>query len=630
MLKTMRANAGSWIIKFLLLAIVIVFVFWGVGSYNSQRDARLAVVNGETISWEDFNKSYITMIDSLKRQYGDRLDDNMIQMLNIKGQVLTDMINSKLLVEEAHRMDLDVSNEELADAIRSISAFHTNGKFDNQRYRMMLNSRRMSPEEFELKQKEAMLINKLRTMIYSTVKVSDAEAMEWFEHNQSTVSIDYVLFSPNAYADIAPADEDVQAYFDENKTAYRTQPMLKAQYFRFSPDDYTSKVTIGKDVIENYYNENMESFLEPKTVEARHILIKLPQDPSPEIIAEKRTQAEEIMKMAKEGKDFAELAKTYSEGPSKSNGGYLGSFRKEQMVAPFSDTAFAMKAGDISEPVQTQFGWHIIKVEKVNEEKQKSLAEATPDIEKKLAEKEAEYMAYNDAETVYDATYDDDSLKNIAQTMGFKLWTTAFFTKSGGPSNVSQPVKFADVAFSMETDDISNIETIGSDLYIIQVIESRPAEIPALEAVKATVKKDLIKKIQDDTARKDAETFLANLSEPAADRENPAEKKEFVSTGFFKRNDSIPTIGYEKSISDAAFLLSSENPLPENVIQGSKAYYVIRFKERKKPEKASFALEKKDIKANLTRKKQMETFNSLVESLREKGDISIAKEFTNA
>ena len=629
MLKTMRANAGSWIIKFLLLAIVVVFIFWGVGSYKSQRNTRLAMVNGETISWDDFNKAYMRMVENLKYQFGDKLDDNMLQMLNIKEQVLNELVNTKLLVEEAHRLELDVTPEELAETIRKMPYFQVDGRFNNERYHMILNSSRMSPEEFETQQKEAMLVNSLRSLIYSTVKVSVDEALEWFEYNQTAVNIDYALFSPDSYKDIDPSDEEIRSYFNENKETYRTQPMVKAQYFRFSPDEYRSKVAVSNAAIEAYYNENRESFLEPKTVEARHILIKLPQDPSPEILEAKKIEAEKIMKMAKKGKDFAELAKTYSEGPSKSNGGYLGSFTKGQMVAPFAEAAFSMNSGDISEPVKTQFGWHIIKVEKVTPEKQKTQDEATPEIEQKLAQSQEEALAAGDADLVYDMSYDNDDLKNIADAKGFKLWTTEFFPKSG-PANVSQPTKFADAAFSLEVNEISDIKTIGSDFYIIQLIDEKPSEIPEPETVKAKIREDLIKKIQDEKAKKEAENVLARLTASKTDGPASLDKTKFTTTGFFKRNDTIPTIGYEKSIINAAFLLTENSPFPENILNGSKGYYIIRFKERQTPEKESFAFEKDDIIDNLIKNKQTKTFNALIEDLKEKGDISIADTFYNS
>ena len=628
MLKTMRANAGSWIIKFLLLAIVIVFVFWGVGSYKSQKAARLATVNGNPISYDEYNKAYFKQVEQLKRQFGGNLDENMLKMLNVREQVLNELIDVELLLEEARRMDLEVTTQELADAIRQIPAFQENGRFNNRRYQMLLANNRLSPDEFESLQKEAMLIGKLQTVLFSMVTVSDAEALEWYNYNEAEADLAYVLFAPESYKDVTVDDAAVKAHFDENMEAYRTPPMVKACYFRFSPDQYRSKVTISKERLAAYYGENKSAFLSPKTVEARHILIKIPENAAPSVVAEKKAEAEKIMEMAKAGQDFAELAKKYSEGPSSTNGGYLGTFEKNRMVAPFSEAAFAMKVGDISEPVQTRFGWHIIKVESVNEERQKRLEEVSAEIKKELAGIEAETLAYNDAETAYDDSFDDDSLKSIADFRKFELLTTDFFS-STGPKNVAQPGRFAEVAFALENGEISNIETIGSDFYIIQALEQKPAQIPDFEAVQEKVKADLVKKMQDEKAQKDAQDLLAKLAMSGGE-EGAKELPEFKNTGFFKRNASIPTIGYEKDIAAAAFLLTPEKKVPEKVLKGTKGYYVIRFKDRKMPEKSAFGLEKDDIIKELVQQKQKDVYTALVKKLREESDITIAEGFGNS
>ncbi|MBA3031289.1 MAG: hypothetical protein FP816_21080 [Desulfobacteraceae bacterium] len=626
MLQTLRQNAGSWIIKFLLLAIVVVFIFWGVGSFKSSNEGRVALVNGQTITYDDYNKAYAVQMENLKYQFGDQLDERLLEMLNVKSQVLNELINNKLLAEEALRMNFDVSPQELVDSIRKIPAFQVKGVFNPDRYAMILNSMRRSPGEFEALQKEALLIAKLRSLIADSVHVSEAEALERFQYQDASVDIEYVLFEPLVYKDITPKDEEVKAYFEENKESYTTEPLVMARYFRFSPDEYRSKVSIDDEQVNEYYLEHKESFLDPKTVEARHILISVPRDAEPAVVEAKRLQAEKIMNMAKEGKDFAELAKKHSDDPGKENGGFLGAFRKEQMVQPFSEAAFSLNAGEISAPVQTQFGWHIIKVEKVNEEKQKTVEEAADSIRQTLASNEAETLAYNEAESLYDASFDNDDLKNLGDSKSVKLWETEFFTRQG-PGNISEPVKFGTVAFNLENNEISQIETIGSDFFIIQVMDKKPSAIPPFDEVKEKVRAGLIRELQTQKAKTDAEAFVAELKGKTGSEKTDKQEPLFNATGYFKRNQAIPSIGNEKEISDAAFMLTSDKPLCEKALKGAKGYYVIQFKERKIPDMSAFELEKKDMNKNLLREKQMETLNALVENLRKKADISIKEGF---
>ena len=178
MLYLMRKHAGSWLIKILLGAIVAVFVLWGVGSWRSQRATRVAVVDGETITLEEYNDNYRRMIEQLRQQFGERLNDELIKMFQVKKQTLDQLIDKRLLLKEAHRLNFRVSDTELVQAIRSIDAFQTGGVFNSTQYRNVLSRSRMQPEEFEVFQRENMLIQKVRSYIEGQVRVSPAEVKE--------------------------------------------------------------------------------------------------------------------------------------------------------------------------------------------------------------------------------------------------------------------------------------------------------------------------------------------------------------------------------------------------------------------------------------------------------------------
>ncbi|MGD9211923.1 MAG: SurA N-terminal domain-containing protein, partial [Desulfobacteraceae bacterium] len=366
MLNVMRKYAGSWMIKVLLTAIVIVFIFWGVGSFKSRRETQVATVNGEIISLEEYQKAYNNMVENYRRQYGNRIDDQMLKQLQLNKQTVEQLINQKLLRQESEKLGLQVSDQELVEWIKSNPAFQNNGVFDKRRYTLLVEQNRLSLEEFEIGMKEQMTVNKLNEFITSGVKVSEDEVWNWYDHENQTVNIEYVVVKPDSYKNIELTDKDIKNYYDENKERYKTEPKVKTQYFYFNPKDFVDKVTVNDDDIREYYEGHPEEFHHEKTVEARHILFKVDEKADEETRQKSRQKAENVLKMAREGKDFAELAKTYSEGPSKDKGGALGTFTRDKMVKPFADAAFALKAGEVSDLVETQFGWHIIKVEKVN------------------------------------------------------------------------------------------------------------------------------------------------------------------------------------------------------------------------------------------------------------------------
>ena len=628
MLRLMREKTGSWLIKILLGAIVIVFVFWGVGSFRAQRIGRVALVNGDQITMDEYRDAYNNLIEQYRQRFGNNLNEETIKMLQVRKQALNQLIDNRLLVQEAQRLKFRVSDKELASAIMAIGAFQNAGVFDTRLYKNALGRIRMTPEEFEVAQKDAMLIEKLSTFITSGVKVSEEEAREWFNWTNASVNIDFLLFDPSSNKNINPSEEEIKAFFEDHKTNYKTDAMVKVRYLHFNPDTYRSDVSIDDEEIKNYYDENQEEFETQKTVEARHILIKVDKDADYETVEKTRERAFDIMMMAKGGKDFAKLAKQYSEGPSRDRGGSLGAFRKEAMVKPFADRAFSMKAGEISEPVRTRFGWHIIKVEKVNEASTLSFDEAKKKIQKKLTDERAKYLAYDMAEEVSDVSFEGDDLLQAAKERNLNVLTTGFFTRMGPEKGINNPKKFASTAFNLPVMEVSDIQDFEDGYYILQVIEKIPEKISEFEKVSKEVRADLVKERQDAKASKDASVFLAALK---SGKSMSTESKNYnltpTTTGFYKRNDSIPKIGSESEISEAAFKLTNENKLSEKVIKGKKGYYVIQFREKKLPEFEEFSKEKAAVTQSLLQQKKSTTFAALLSEVKSQSEITIKEGF---
>ncbi|RLB85456.1 MAG: peptidyl-prolyl cis-trans isomerase [Deltaproteobacteria bacterium] len=628
MLRFMRQQAGNWLIKVLLGAIVIVFIFWGVGSFRAQRGGRIALVNGDQITLDEYRKVYNNLLERVRKRFGNNLNDDMIKNLQLKKQALNQLIDNKLLVQEAKKLKFRVSDQELADAIMQFGAFQKAGVFDNRLYQNVLDRLRMTPEEFEASQKDAMLIERLKVLITSSVKVSNQEVKEWFNWTNALTNIDFVLFDPNKYKDINPSSEAIKAFFEKHQENYKTDAMVKVRYLKFIPDKYRSKVTIYDDNVRDYFDENQKEFKTPKTVEARHILLRVDQNASPEDVERTRKRALNILKMTREGKEFAELARKYSEGPTKDRGGYLGTFKKESMVTPFAEKAFSMKAGEISEPVRTRFGWHIIKVEKVNDASIISFDEAEKGIRKKLTQERAKNLAYDDAEAAYDISFTGDDLVKAAEERNLKILTTEFFTQKGPEKDIKDRAKFASVAFNLEVMEISDIQEFGGEYYILQVIDKIPPKIPELDTVKQEVEADLVKQRQEAKAQKDANAYLSALK---SGKSMSTESRHFnltpITTGFFKRNDSIPKIGPEREIAKAAFQLTNEIKLPEKIIKGKKGYYVIKFRDRKIPEFEGINKENAVIRQRLLQQKENRTVDALLAQIRSKSEITIKKEF---
>jgi len=631
MLYLMRKHAGSWMIKIILFAIVVVFVFWGVGSMRSRKATQVADINGEIITQTVYRQAYYRLLDNYRRIYGEQYNDALLKMLRPNEMALDQLINKVLMTQEAERLGIDIGKEEVADSIRRIPAFQNNGAFDYQRYNLILAQNNISPEQFENDRREEIILDKLRAVVLSGLTVTEEEARQWYDWSNAQINLAYVVFSPTRYNDIQISEDDVQSYFKEHADAYRTEPRIKVRYLYFNPQLFKDKVKISDERIAEYYEGHPEEFRIEKRVKARHILIKVDEGADEKTVESKKAEARRIYDMAVAGQDFAALAKKYSQGPSKDQGGDLGWFSRDKMVASFADKAFAMQAGEISEPVRTRFGWHIIKVEQIEEASTKALEAAADGIRRKLMDEKARELAFSKAEEVYDSVFDGDDLSAAGAAHQVPAVTTDFFTAKNGPKEkgIVQPQKFAQICFGLEKMAISQIQDLGNGYYIMQMTERAESEVPPFDQVAARAKADLIKARQDQRAQADAEAFLTKVQGGESLAQAGAGfKVEPMETGFFTREGAIPQIGYEPQIQQDAFQLTREKSLLEKAIKGRQGWYVLQLKDRQAPEDAGFAKERPSIVQRLTEQKKQTAFESWLEDLKSKSKIEINRDLT--
>ena len=631
MLNMMRESAGSWIIKVLLGIIVVAFIFMGAGSFSARRTAKVATVNGDPISIADYQQAYYNVLENLRAQFGNRLNDEMIKLLNVKQQALDGLIDTTLVRQAAERNGLRIPDSELAESIIRIPAFQKNGAFDKERYRLLLAQNRLTPESFESMQKEAILMDRLHSLITKTAKISEAEARQWYEWENTSIDFDYVVFKPDTFQDVPVTEDMIAAYYNDHKENFKTNPQVKARYVVFSPDAYKDAAVVTDDEIAAYYAEHPEEFQKPETVSARHVLIQVGEKADAKTVTEAQEKAVEVMKKARAGEDFAELAKTYSDCPSKEKGGDLGAFQREDMVKPFSDAAFAMAVGDISEPVRTSFGWHIIKKEAHTPASTEALEDAKLQITEKLAAQKSRSLAYDAALALYDNTFDGEEFVKNAEDKGLKIITTDFFAQKKGPEGIANPSAFATAAFALPLMEVSDITEIGDAYYLIQTIDRKPEEIPELDVVKEQVTKEVRKAQQSIAAKEAAKAFLEKVraagSLAAAAENDAAVTVKTISK--LNRNATIPGIGNDGKLKDAAFALTMDHKLPEQVIETETGLYVLELKNRTLPLEQGFAIASANIKDRIRSQKQSALYADWLSSLRKNSEITISTEFMN-
>ncbi|MES0363021.1 MAG: SurA N-terminal domain-containing protein [Desulfobacteria bacterium] len=629
MLSLMRKHAQSWLIKLALGAIVVVFVFWGVGSYRAQKGNRIALVNGDPIVLEAFRSVYDQMLQTYRRQFGDVLDEKLIQNLNLRKQALDQLIDRQLLLQEAARLNFGVTDEELLRAIQGVPAFQRHGHFHPRQYELVLNSNRMTPEMYEESKRYELLVERLQSFIFGSIKVSEAEALETYNWLKNEVSVEYVVFKPSTYTNVELTPEEIEAYFSKNEKAYEIPPRVKVQHLLLDFKGFEAEADISDEDVGIYFDLNKEDYATPKKVRARHILFQVGPDPKPETIEEARKKALNVLENARSGADFGELAKKHSDDPgSRDKGGDLGFFARDRMVKPFSDAAFSTKAGEISELIRTDFGWHIIKVEGIEEAKEPVMAEVADQIRKKLAKDEARTLAFDRAEEIYEACYGAGNISEVAERNQLKVHETDLFSENDPIKGVKEGQEFAQTAFALGEDEVGEPLELSDGYYILQLIAKQPATIPELKSVEEKVTQDLTEQRRNDLAKKDAEEFLndlkggAEFQKAAASRELKAE-----TTGFFERSGTIPGLEAERNIQETAFKLSQSKPLPDAVIRGTQGYYVVQFKARQEADPKEFEEKKSEITTGLLFQKRQRATGEFVDGLRKKSEISIQDGF---
>jgi len=494
MLRLMRDYASSWLIKVILGAIVIVFVFWGVGSFRAQRGGRVALVNGESITMEEYKEEYNNLIEQFRQKFGNRLDDKMIHMFQIKNQALNRLIDQKLLLQEAVKLNFRVSDEELAASIRGIKAFQTSGVFDKRLYRSILNRYGLTPEQFEVNQKGFMLIEKLRSFLLGNLKVSDGEAMEWFKWANASVNIDYILFEPGRYKNIDPSAEEIKTFFVDHKESYKTESMIKVRFLRFDPDNYRAKANISDKKIQDYYEAHQEEFKIVSIDEAKKGIRKKLIDEEAKTLAYEDAESvfdtifegDDLVKASNERKFKLQTTDFFTvKGPDK------GIKNREK----FASAAFNLSAMEISDIQDLGDGYYILQVIEKNPGGIPELKDVQEKVIAALIKEKQDEKASGDANEFLSGLKKGKLMSAQCAKYGLKLSGTGFFKRNESVPDIGLEREIIESAFKL-SNKIKLPEKIikgEKGYYVISFKERKEADPEGFVKEKANIKEGLLR-----------------------------------------------------------------------------------------------------------------------------------------
>ena len=457
MLGTLRENKNSTIISFVVGLIVLAFIFWGPGLGNRKKGVMLARVNGEMISPTQFGREVGNELDTLRQRYQREIGEQEKKL--IKQQVLDRMIQRRLLLQEAERVGIIISDEELLKHIYQLSWLKDeDGKFDLKRWQRF---KRRYPS-FEQEQRESLQINRLVQFVQNAVEVSEADLRDLYREQNTKINLEFVKLPCSSFeSKVEITQEDRDAYFKEHEDAIRKQ---------------------YEDDFERLYNI-------PKKVKASHILLKYRDDDSPELRAELKKRMQAIREEALTG-DFADLARRYSEDPgSATRGGSLGYFDKGRMDPAFAEAAFATPVGEISDIVESKFGLHIIKVEDVQEAKVKTFDEVKDEITDKMIKQDKAPALCRDAAERLKAAWPSDGpeLQALLDEYHLTIQETGLIPRRGDTiPRIGTSPELVDTAFSLKAGapPPDTVFTTGNAKVLIRLKARQEADMTKFEEEK--------------------------------------------------------------------------------------------------------------------------------------------------
>jgi peptidyl-prolyl cis-trans isomerase D len=642
MLNFIRKQSDTWLVKTILWMIVLAFVAtifysWGAGGQFGGANKTVATVNGMEIKTNEFERAYGNIVNFYREQFRGQFSEEMAAKLQLKENALDALIQNRLVLLEAEKMNLMVSDQELAESISKQPQFQRDNKFSNSLYQNYLRFSRISAKDFEDSQRKNLLRQKLEGIIKASTQISESEIQDAYKKESEKIKFKYIGFSKDYFKPAGrPSDEELQKYFESHKSQFEVPEQIQVQYVKLTPKMVEDTIEIYEEDIKDYYDTNQGKYFIKKQYKASHILIKsdstlpfgedLSEEEKEKLLNEAdekaKIKADEILKQIKEGADFGEMAKKHSaDTASGNNGGSLGQFSKGLMIPEFEEALDTLKPGELGGPVKTMFGFHIIRLEEAKEEHLKPLAEVQEEIKKILKEDKARKRIRRIAKKIRKAAGAGNDLTQAVLEYKAETRTTEFISrKAHNVPEIGNVPEFFNTAFSLAGEQLSDPVNTPEASYLIKVAARKDPYIPQLNEVLSEATQAVVEEKNKSATESQFKTLGERLkSEKNLERLAKDLKMSVEETPFINQSDSIPGIGNIQSIKDAVFPLQ-----PGETTTGTSrgVYYLIQMVEREAasqpdPEKS------KKLYTRLKNEKGRAVFQEWMENVKENADILI-------
>ncbi len=622
MLDVLRDNAQSWIVKLLFAAIVIVFVFWGVGSFTGDREGILAVIDDEPILINDYIRAYENAAQNMRQQNPDITSTDLREM-QLKQQVFNQLLNSQLLLQKARQLGLTVTAGELQKEITALPAFLSEDQqFDPRIYEGVLRAHQLTPAQFERDYHQNLLMEKLEYYVSLPARPNEQEVAEFFNYIRSQAKIDYLKISWEDFRDeIAPSDEEISAYYRENQSRFMQPEKIRISYLELTPRALAPMQDVSAQEMEAYYQAHLSEFAQDEKVFASHILLRVDENASDEEISETREKLEEIKSKIDQGMNFGDLAREYSDCPSSDQGGDLGSFGRGQMVPEFETVVFAMDPGDVSDPVKTRFGWHLIRLDDHIPARTKELDEVRTRVRMQVGEEKAMDQLADIMDDILEIIITGGDLSQAADRLNLEIRETDFFSREDGPRDLSLPTTAVSRLFNMAVSEMTETPIMIENGYVFaEKKEAREAVVKDLKEVENEIMQTLVRQQAMDMAREKAEE---HLNQVVMNQETVHEVESMLRTSQpFGRQGFIPELGMSPDLAAEAFAVP-EGEWLENLHSVGGGYVVARVAGHIRPSKDQFEQEKEHWMDSYAEMQKQQAFQSFINMLRNQAKIRV-------
>ncbi|WP_285906538.1 SurA N-terminal domain-containing protein [Pseudodesulfovibrio pelocollis] len=627
MLEIMRENASGWIVKILFGIIIVVFVFaFGMSGLDTGQDPVLATVNNQIITRAEFEDAFQRAAEGL-RSTNPEVTPAQLQDPQFKQMVLGELINNRLLLDEAARLGITASDEEVFAAITRQSYFWNQaGAFDRDIYLAALRSIRMTPTQFETSFKRELIAGKVTDMIRRTALATPEQARQIFDWVGEEARVDYILSAPADFLARASVNEaEVEEFYTANEARFMVPEQVRVRYLLFTPRDLAARQEVSDEEIEAYFRANAATMRQEEAVKASHILIQTSDSDSEEKQADARKRIDAVHALAKAGGDFAALARQHSEGPSAPGGGDLGWFGRGDMVPEFEAAAFATPEGQVTEPLRTQFGWHIIFVEDRKEAGELALDDVRQDISRAIAEEKASDQVSDLLDEAMDLLASGMALDAVADELGMLAVTSSPIPAQGLVQGFGLTPEAAGVVMRIPTGESHKTPlSIDGGYMLVEKVEDIPAAPLPLDEVRESIMASISQRKAFELAMADAQAVLERLTGPDAERAAAELAGRIKTSESFDRQGFVPGLGQNRNLADAAFGATGSEWLPEPFALEA-GVIVARLKEIIPASDADWAEQKDAWLEQANRNYQFEALNAYMTNLRQQADVDIAR-----